>query len=148
MIRSQLSCCRPTSCCRAQGIGVPKDMHETIFEPFVQGPKAGSGLGLSLCCSLIKLLGGELRLQSPAEKGGSIFSFCCLLHRDTPSAQVSTAVPRKDPPACLRILVADDVRLNRTLQTRRGKAALPTPIITEAASGREALAIIMKGDTD
>jgi PAS domain S-box-containing protein len=62
------------------GIGIPFDKQELIFERFIQLHDrsrmniGGTGLGLSIVKGIIKLLGGEIFLQSEPNKG-SIFSF-------------------------------------------------------------------------
>jgi osomolarity two-component system sensor histidine kinase SLN1 len=62
------------------GPGIPLDMQQRIFEPFVQGEiglsrqHGGAGLGLSICSQLASLMGGSMSLSSvPGE--GSLFSF-------------------------------------------------------------------------
>ena len=50
------------------GSGIPADLHENIFERFVTTDN-GSGLGLSICRELMKLMGGRMRIKSQAGKG-------------------------------------------------------------------------------
>jgi signal transduction histidine kinase len=65
---------------RDSGIGIPEEMHKTVFERFRQGsidmhPKyGGNGLGLSICEKLVQLLGGEIWLESKVGMG-TIFYF-------------------------------------------------------------------------
>ena len=62
------------------GVGIPADKQAIIFERFAQldpGKNklvSGTGLGLSIVKGLVKLLGGELFLQSEPNKG-SMFCF-------------------------------------------------------------------------
>jgi signal transduction histidine kinase len=63
------------------GIGIkPEDMG-TLFEAFrqihtgVARPYEGTGLGLSICKKLVGMLGGEIRVESEGEGGGSTFIF-------------------------------------------------------------------------
>jgi PAS domain S-box-containing protein len=62
------------------GIGITKDMHEKVFEPFrqaeldVSNRYGGTGLGLSISSKLIELLGGKIWLKSQLGKG-SVFYF-------------------------------------------------------------------------
>ena len=46
------------------GPGVPEDMQEKIFYPLVTGRAEGSGLGLSLAETFVRLAGGSLTLES------------------------------------------------------------------------------------
>ncbi|WP_051624237.1 sensor histidine kinase [Clostridium akagii] len=57
-------------CVKDTGIGIPSDRHETIFDRFVQVDKSlsrnreGSGIGLSIVSSIIKMHKGAVRLKS------------------------------------------------------------------------------------
>lgn len=55
---------------RDNGIGIPEDSLQTIFEPFFTSKKAeGTGLGLSISYSIIKSYGGEIIVKSVEGKG-------------------------------------------------------------------------------
>jgi signal transduction histidine kinase len=61
------------------GVGVPRDKHEAIFEPFVQVRatpvrlQEGTGLGLAISRDLARGMGGDLRVRS-APGTGSTFT--------------------------------------------------------------------------
>jgi PAS domain S-box-containing protein len=53
------------------GAGIPDDVKRRIFEPFfsTKGPGRGSGLGLSICQSIVLALGGEIGFESQVGRG-------------------------------------------------------------------------------
>ena len=56
---------------RDAGNGVPLDLGERIFDPFVTTKENGSGLGLSIVRTLAKRLGGTVEVQSEEGWGAS-----------------------------------------------------------------------------
>ncbi len=61
------------------GIGIPDDKKDKIFDAFFQADSAitreygGTGLGLAISSQLVKLMGGELRLESQAGIGSKFY---------------------------------------------------------------------------
>ncbi len=55
------------------GIGIPPDAMQRIFEPFytTRGDKGGTGLGLSVTYGIITDHGGSIEVESQVEKGSS-----------------------------------------------------------------------------
>jgi two-component system NtrC family sensor kinase len=53
------------------GTGIPEELRDRIFDPFftTKGPGEGSGLGLSICYTITKGLGGTLTFDSEPGKG-------------------------------------------------------------------------------
>ena len=62
-----------------EGIGISKENQQSIFKPFSQEDAAttrkygGTGLGLSISVAFVKMLGGELKLQSVIGKGSTFY---------------------------------------------------------------------------
>ena len=60
------------------GLGIPADIKDKIFQPFftTKDTGKGTGLGLSLSYDIVKAHGGELKVESTEGKGTSfIVSF-------------------------------------------------------------------------
>lgn len=61
------------------GIGIPKEFHERIFEPFTQvggsrsREQGGAGLGLSIAKRLVEMMGGTIWLTSEPGRGTTFF---------------------------------------------------------------------------
>ena len=62
-------------CVTDTGIGIPGELHASIFEPFVQADGShtrrygGTGLGLAIARRLTEALGGTLSLESEPDQG-------------------------------------------------------------------------------
>ena len=67
---------------RDNGIGVPANLKEKIFQPFFTTKTGeGTGLGLSLSYDIItKGHGGELKVKTKEDKEQNSLSFCHLIH--------------------------------------------------------------------
>ncbi len=61
------------------GIGIPKEKLKTIFEPFMQADSSttrkygGTGLGLAISYDLVKLFGGDLKVDSKEGEGTTFY---------------------------------------------------------------------------
>ena len=69
-----------------QGIGIPDESHDKIFEPFVQVDSSttrkfeGIGLGLAIALGLAEQMGGTITVQNNEDKGSSFnFTFYCQI---------------------------------------------------------------------
>jgi signal transduction histidine kinase len=62
-------------CVRDTGVGIREDEFKKIFEPFTQADASytrqfdGSGLGLTICRNLCRLMGGEITISSQVGSG-------------------------------------------------------------------------------
>ncbi len=135
------------------GIGMAAEVQQKIFDSFSQGDTAttrkygGTGLGLSISSSLVKLMGGELNVNSEPEKGSEFYFQVDIPLYKEQALQKHEKYPLSDDLLKgLRILLAEDNRINmvvakRTLQ-RWGVQ------ITEAENGKVALDICKLEDFD
>jgi two-component system sensor histidine kinase/response regulator len=102
---------------RDTGIGIPADKHQAIFEPFRQADGSttrrfgGTGLGLTISATLVRLMGGRIWVES--EPGaGSAFHFTAGFNIST----LPASAPRREPIlANLAVLVVDDNVVNRRI---------------------------------
>lgn len=56
------------------GPGLPREIADNLYAPFVTTKPTGMGLGLSICQSIVEAHGGVLRFE-PSEEGGARFAF-------------------------------------------------------------------------
>lgn len=131
------------------GMGIPQDKQLHVFDAFTQADSTtsrkygGSGLGLAICANLVRMMGGQIWVESEPGKG-SRFHFTSRLHllKNFPDEEVP---PLPDRLAKQRVLIVDDDATNRMVLTEMvsGWGMHPTPV----ANGRAALAEL-KGTVD
>ena len=124
------------------GIGIPENKRDTIFDAFTQADASttrnygGTGLGLSISSQLVKLMEGQIWVDSEVGRG-STFHFTLKLG-------VATELARAPAPLdieCLRnvpVLIVDDNATNRQILYEVLRQWQMRPVLV--ASGREALA--------
>lgn len=93
------------------GTGILPEILPRIFDPFFTTKKNGSGLGLSICYSIVKQHGGFMEVESELNKGTSFHIYLPAV------SQAQSEPPRQLPSVALsegrrgRILLMDDQKL-------------------------------------
>ena len=130
------------------GIGLNEDARGRIFEAFSQADQSttrrygGTGLGLTISRQLVKMMQGEIGVESEPGKG-STFWFTARFEKHA----VGKAAPAKQKPLpAKRVLLADNNAADR--QIVRAQLTALGMRCTSAASGDEALQFLCEAIAD
>ena len=137
------------------GIGIAREKHDAIFEPFTQADGSttrkygGTGLGLSIASGLVKMMDGRIWLESEPGQGSTFYFTVTMAVRE--ENQMRGPAPIADVPSSpdkrkLRILLAEDNLVNQRLATR--VIEREGHHVQVAGSGREALAMLQQEEFD
>lgn len=128
-----------------EGIGIPKENQQKIFEAFEQNDISttrrygGTGLGLSICSKLVELLGGKISLESEINKGSRFFFWVPLIEANCNEIQVEKKDIKinKASFAGKKVLVAEDNEANQLfIKIFLSKLGISTTIVS---NGQEAI---------
>ncbi|MCE7054660.1 PAS domain S-box protein [Algoriphagus sp. AGSA1] len=128
---------------RDTGIGIKPEKQSKIFEAFSQEDSSttkkygGTGLGLTISNSLLRLMGSKLELESELGKG-STFYFDVLLETEQ-----GEPIDWYDVDKISNVLIVDDNANNRLIV--RGMLLLKNIQSVEASNGFEALQVLASG---
>jgi signal transduction histidine kinase/DNA-binding response OmpR family regulator/HPt (histidine-containing phosphotransfer) domain-containing protein len=128
------------------GIGIPADKHEAIFEAFRQADGSttrkfgGTGLGLTISATLVKLMGGRIWVESQPGTGSTFHFTVALDVTGAPEAQ-----PADPLPLLLDVLIVDDNEVNRRILSEQVKRWGMTATVVE--SGQEAIEALLAAAT-
>ncbi len=97
------------------GPGIKESARDRLFHDFerLDAPSAveGSGLGLAIAARFVSLMGGTIG-HSPNSGGGSVF-WLELPGNEPAGLRRKTAIVPTPPPAARRVLLVDDIAMNR-----------------------------------
>jgi PAS domain S-box-containing protein len=136
------------------GVGIAAHACKMIFDPFTQGDSSttrtfgGTGLGLAISARLVKMMGGEIWVESEPGRG-SHFHFTAHLRvanvvEGAAAQPAATAAPVNSSP--LRVLLAEDNAVNRLVVTRLLERQRHH--VVAATTGKEALAALSRAHYD
>lgn len=100
---------------RDTGVGIPQANLKRIFDPYFTTKAAGTGLGLTICHSIIAHHEGHLAVSSQ-EGVGTTFSM--WLPASAPAESVAAPVDVAPPSGAGRVLIMDDEEMLRDLVAR------------------------------
>jgi CheY-like chemotaxis protein len=125
------------------GVGIPASALGDVFDQFFQVDASasrrngGSGLGLTICRGLVRLMMGDIRVESIQGQGSAFFV-------DLPLTRAEATPPEAPTPdevsdwLQLRVLTAEDNEINqRVIRSLLGAAGIETFMV---ANGQEAVA--------
>ncbi len=122
---------------RDTGIGITPEQQKIIFQPFAQADASttrrfgGTGLGLTICQRLVKLMGGSIAMESDAGKG-STFRFTVRvdpIHNSSHEKIIEPAALKGVP-----VLVVDDNATNRRILAETLSRWGMRPVVADGAA--------------
>ena len=133
---------------RDTGIGIPREKQKLIFEAFSQAEAShtrrygGTGLGLAITSRLVRLMGGEIWVESEPERG-SEFHVILPMPAGTPNA---LAIPE-----CLKgvsaLIVDDNLTQRKILTAMLGQWGMRAESAETAMQGLSAMETAAGGDS-
>ena len=104
-------------CVEDTGIGIPVEQHEKIFKHFSQADGTttrqygGTGLGLTICESLVELMGGSIQVESLPGQGSKFCIHLSMEKSNTEYKDLTNTSGLRD----IKTLVVDDNQTNREI---------------------------------
>jgi signal transduction histidine kinase/CheY-like chemotaxis protein len=125
------------------GMGIPADQQEAVFSPFKQLTKhiqseEGTGLGLAIVQRLVRMMNGEVSLESTVGKGSTFVVSIQLpsTEEEPPEVRSASTVTGYEGKR-VAVLVVDDKEANRSVI--RGMLAPLGFTVHEAVDGRQGI---------
>lgn len=137
------------------GIGISEDKREKIFEEFAQADVkttrkyGGTGLGLTISQKLVRLMGGELKVESKYHKGSRFYFEVTLpVHNSQKKTYIAAPglVNEEINLKGIRVLIAEDNPINMMIASKfLDKWGI---IYKQAKNGLEAVSLFGQNDFD
>lgn len=125
------------------GVGILQKDLPFIFEAFTQVDACkkkrheGAGLGLAIAGRLVRLMGGEICVESEPGKGSRFWFEANLPASTVEKTDQDSGIARSSPCQDIHVLVAEDHDLNRSIIVEMLVSAGAT--VTDVANGKEAV---------
>lgn len=134
------------------GLGISEEGQNNLFKPFSQADDSiarkfgGTGLGLTICKTLVDAMGGQISLSSKLNVG-TTFTFTlpfALSPQSLGSGKIQDDTPSLDKITDKNILAIDDNEVNRKVIDGFLKKLSHKPLLAE--SGQEALDLLSQNN--
>ncbi|NPA55034.1 MAG: response regulator [Epsilonproteobacteria bacterium] len=133
-----------------EGIGLTVQQQQKIFNPFTQADDSitrkygGTGLGLTISYQIVKLLGGELKVESEVNKGSRFYFDIPLEAKDKQVPTQTLSLQKSFSDA--KVLIVEDNKANQMfLEVILKKLGLEYDV---AENGKEAVERVKEEDYD
>ena len=129
------------------GCGISPENLARIFDPFftTKGPERGTGLGLSVCFSIVRQHGGEIAVESRPGEGAqfTVSLPTAATTAGSPTLAPTPAATPSDHARGVRVLVVEDDDVVRLVLQEMLRGQLGCDV-TLAQNGVEALAVLQQ----
>ena len=140
---------------RDEGIGIPEERLETIFESFTQAGEdttrkyGGTGLGLTISKKMVELQGGSIKVTSEVGKGSTFtFEIPYKVGSEVLEQTESSGGLDRDRLKNIRVLLAEDNDFNVMVAQDTLESEIEGIQVEVAENGRVALDKVQSGEYD